>query len=424
MKKEKNQNKKQEFIISISILFVLVLLIGVSYAWFSLTLEGTKINVLKAGTLSLVLNDENTLGINETEAVPMLDEIGEQTDPYHFTLENEGDLPSDYTIYLDDVELEESETRISDTFVKYQLVKDGTKKTALLSTTGTHPNRVLDQGTIDGNTTITYDLRLWIDENATNEIMGTVLKAKIRVVATQTIEKTGPNSNILNVYQYDGTNCLTGEEATCVELTERPETYAVGTIIKYKVNNTLEKYFYVIRDNGDSLTLQQRENTINSVAWYDLGDNAANNANGPLTVLAALENATSDWTNVKDQTYTLGTTSFQTNAFTGCTQTECTMNRYTLEERTSKARMISVQEANSLGCGEATQTCPVWMNNYLENSTSYGGTIDGTDKGYWTLSADSESETLARNISHNGSILGNGTPNTTIGARAIIEINK
>ena len=50
MKKEKNQNKKQEFIISISILFVLVLLIGVSYAWFSLTLEGTKINVLKAGT--------------------------------------------------------------------------------------------------------------------------------------------------------------------------------------------------------------------------------------------------------------------------------------------------------------------------------------------------------------------------------------
>ncbi len=147
-------------------------MIGGTYAWFTLQLNGTKINVLKAGTLSLILNDENSVGINSEKAVPMLDEVGETLDPYHFTLENQGDQASDYTIYFDDVDLEENEARMSDFLVKYQLTKDGTKKTEKRNTIGMHPNRILDTGTIDRNTTITYDLRLWIDKDTGNDAMG------------------------------------------------------------------------------------------------------------------------------------------------------------------------------------------------------------------------------------------------------------
>ncbi len=423
------EKKKKLFMIGMSVLLILILVIGGTYAWFTLQLNGTKVNVLKAGTLSLILNDENSVGINSDKEVPMLDEVGETKDPYHFTLENNGELPSDYTIYLDDVELEESETRMNDSFVKYQLTKDGTKTTALLNTTGIHPNRILDTGTIDGNTKITYDLRLWIDENTGNEVMGTILKTKLRVVATQMETSEPRNENIVSIYRYNATSCLTGEESTCKEMVQAPKTYTAGTIIKYQVNDTETKYFHVIRDNGDTLTLQQRENTITATKWYDGG---SDNSKGPLTVLPALESATANWTNVNDQKYTMGTTPFlKDNAFSGCTFQNpeediiCTVNTYTLPERTAKARMITAQEAGSLGCGYGTeQTCPAWMNNYLANAIGYGGTETGRDYGYWTISATSSVTDHAVNIYYDGRVRNNLVTNTFNGARAVVEINK
>jgi len=392
--------------IGMSMLLILVLVIGGTYAWFTLQLNGTKVNVLKAGTLSLILNDENSVGINSEKAVPMLDEVGETLVPYHFTLENHSDMPSDYTIYLDDLDLEENETRMNDSFVKYQLIKDGTKTTALLNTTGIHPNRVLDSGTISGNTTITYDLRLWIDENTGNEVMGTTLRTKIRVVATQSQQVVTPNENILNVYRYseeDATKCIYGTETTCVELTERPNTYEAGTIVKYKVNDQEEKYFHVISDNGTTLTMQQQEYIASEVAWYSTENN---NTYGPVTALERLEQETINWTNVKDQTYTSGVTTFKTNAFTGCSYDEngivsCTANTYTLPQRTAKARMITVQEATELGCKVGVSgSCPRWMYQTLDDLVW----CPSCRANYWMMSAASSDNTKAFVLWHNGSL--------------------
>ncbi len=427
---EQERDKKRVFMIGMSILLVLILVIGGTYAWFTLQLNGTKVNVLKAGTLSLILNDENSMGISQEKAVPMLDEVGETLDPYHFTLENHSDIASEYTIYLDDIDLEADETRMNDSFVKYQLTKDGTKTTALLNTIGVHPNRILDSGTISGNTTITYDLRLWIDSNTGNEAMGQVVRTKIRVVATQSeqLATSEPrNENILNIYRYDATSCLTGEEETCVEIKQAPAVYESGTIVKYKVNDTEEKYFHVISDNEDgTLTMQQRENTIYNTAWYET---SADNSKGPLTVLPALESATARWTNVNDQTYTMGDTPFQGISFTGCRYTECTTNTYTLASRTGKARMITVQEAGGLGCEYMTsRSCPAWMINYLHESTSFGGTVNvtgeyGSNLGYWTMSAYSSNKSEAMYVRYSG-VYEDVVLYTTYGARAVVVIDK
>ena len=186
MKKEK---KKVLYRFGLPIILGTILLLGVSYAWLSLTLTGTKTNVLKAGTLSLVLDDTTGEGINITGAVPMLDEVGESQSPYTFTLTNNGTVESEYTIYLDDVALESNETRLSDSVIKYNLVKDGSSSTALLSTLGSNPNRVLDSGVIGPEESHSYELRLWLDENMTNTDMGKVFRGKIRVVAEQVIEE-------------------------------------------------------------------------------------------------------------------------------------------------------------------------------------------------------------------------------------------
>ncbi len=244
------------------------------------------------------------------------------------------------------------------------------------------------------------------------------------------------NKNISNIWKYDSTKisstyCITGEEATCQEI-ETPETYESGTILKYRVNNTLELYFHVMFDNKDTLTLQQRENTIYSISWYET---ANSNSKGPLTVLPAIENVAKDWTNVLNQTYTLGSTVFKDNAYTGCNRNTsytmlCSAKTYTLGKRTAKARLISVQEANALGCYLNTSgQCPAWMINYLYDSIKYGGTENrtggeyGMNYGYWTMNAYSGRTTDSCYVS-SSMISMDSSNNIHYGARAVVVIRK
>jgi surface protein len=175
-----------------AIVIVLILLLGLSFAWLTLTLNGTKNVVVKSGTLSVVLDDSTSTGISLTNAYSISDEDGLATDPYTFTITNNGTLNSNYTIYLDDNTLETGETRIDDSAIKYNL-KEGnaTINTALLSTTGTNPNRVLKTGYIKPGITKTYTLRVWIADSADNTAMNKVFRGKLRVEATVGVQDGG-----------------------------------------------------------------------------------------------------------------------------------------------------------------------------------------------------------------------------------------
>lgn len=154
-----------------------------------------------------------------------------------------------------------------------------------------------------------------------------------------------------------------------------------------------------------------------------------NNKTGPLAILPVLEEATSTWTNVLNQTYELGTTVFKDNAYTRCDYDDtnknfsCTMNKYTLSERTAKTRMMTVQEAHALGCTTDEQSCPLWMYNYLYESIKNGGTVNGLDHGYWS-SSTTLTNTSVWYVKFNGHIGYYNTSTTDMGARAVIVISK
>lgn len=183
-KKKKMKNKK----LMIIMLMASILLIGTTYAWLTLTLNGTKTSIIKAGTLSLVLDEENSIGINLEDLVPVRDSVGLGYEAYTFKLKNDGTLPSNYTIYLDDVKLETGEKRMLDKYVKYSLTKDGVATTQLLTKIGENPNRILDSGVIEKDTTHTYTLRLWIDQDADNGVMGTTFRGNLRIESSQKME--------------------------------------------------------------------------------------------------------------------------------------------------------------------------------------------------------------------------------------------
>lgn len=240
------------------------------------------------------------------------------------------------------------------------------------------------------------------------------------------------NTNIVAAYSYDqvnsATKCITGEESTCKETNcinySNRDSCDSGTIIKYKVNSSTTKYFYVLHDDGKELTMQHRENTIKSVSWYS----SKTTSNGPQEALQKLESATSSWTNVNNQEYTLGTTSFgNLGYYTGCPATiSCQTNTYTLGNRTARARLITVQEAVSVGCRAAFQSCPIWMYNYLHYSTRYGGTINdqqgGSNTGYWTM--NTLNTTNALRVSYDGAFSSGEANINWHTARAVVVVNK
>ena len=181
---ETNNKKKQVITIVISIVIILVLALAISYAYFSTQLSGTD-QIVKVGELELVL-DETSEGISLDNVIGISDSKGMSSTPSTFELRNNGSKAVDYTIYLDDNTISDTDTRIDDKYLKYNLNKNGIDSGAtLLTKTGTNPNRVLDSGTIEGGRTNTYSLNLWITSDVDGNYSGQVFSGKLRVEVSQ-----------------------------------------------------------------------------------------------------------------------------------------------------------------------------------------------------------------------------------------------
>lgn len=179
------KQKRKVFKIVLLLLIGIVLLVGISYAWFTLTLNGTKSNSLRSGKLSLILGETGNSILLEN-AYPISTAEGLKQTGYEFQVKNNGNIPSQYTIYLDDDTLASGEVRIDPKYIRYSLEKDNavvtTGGSALLSTL---ENKFLINGKIGANATHNYTLKLWVDSEADNGAMDKAFRGKLRIVAEQ-----------------------------------------------------------------------------------------------------------------------------------------------------------------------------------------------------------------------------------------------
>ncbi len=395
------KRKRIGLILLIGIIVSGIILMYSSYALFSINQISKSAITIKVGTMNVTLKIDGTTTNKLT-----LDKGKKQT--FVVTLENlnaiEGKfLPCYIGTIPDGVTFGYIEATGVDIPIETNLSKNGKKTYSIY---------------LENNSSSSVTINLGVQGGLVNQPLS--LPTNSHMIP----QAVGKNKNIANVWKYDQTSgsntfCVTGEESTCIEL-DAPSTYTPGTIVKYKVNDTKELYFYVVSDNGDTLTLQQRENTVNATAWREGGNSTKE---GPITLLPSLENATKGWSNVLDQTYILGTTVFKDNPYTECTTyNTCTTNAYTMEKRTAKARLITLQEAVSLGCTTVNKSCPVWMYNYLKGSITNGGTNDGTDYTYWTSTAIKSD--YAWRIYYYARVGKDGTSDILGGARAVVVIEK
>ena len=157
-----------------AIVVLIIVIVGVSYAWLTMTVQGNEKQVLRVGGLRIILNETNSLTISD--ARPISDSEGMAQDGFIFSVENQGALAADYNVYLDDDTIETNKTRLDDQYVKYSLDVNDTTGTAK-----TLSNRLIYSGHIERNTTDNFVLRVWLNDEIDGYITNQVFKVKLRV---------------------------------------------------------------------------------------------------------------------------------------------------------------------------------------------------------------------------------------------------
>ena len=183
--------KKESIILSIILLCLILIAVGMSYAFLKTSFFGTKTSVLKVGSLSLVLDETSGNAITVEDGTPMYDSEGVKQDNYFtFALKNNGVIDSAYTIYLEDQPLDNGDIRVGQSYVHYNLEKDS----SVLPAKALEGDQAIDKGIIKKKQTINYKMRLWFANDIPQSEENKVFKAKLNIVGSQNTRMMATNN--------------------------------------------------------------------------------------------------------------------------------------------------------------------------------------------------------------------------------------
>ncbi|MBR1417212.1 MAG: InlB B-repeat-containing protein, partial [Bacilli bacterium] len=181
------KNNKNFKLILIVIAIALLLVVGTSYALWILTFKQNGDNVLTTDCFRISFSEVSGTDINLTNTYPMTDEEGSQTSPYQFTIKNVCSYIADYDITLEAI----NTSTLSADYLRSKL-NDNNPIT--LGSIANNENLVLQNasysktlgsGSLLENEEVSYDLRLWVDNDSTKEQSANKeFKGKVVVVAS------------------------------------------------------------------------------------------------------------------------------------------------------------------------------------------------------------------------------------------------
>lgn len=164
MSEETYQKKKKMLILSIVCTIGIMLIVGVSYAFWQKTKTQEDQNVIATKCFDISLSGRNAIDLPET--YPLSDEEGMQTLPFTFEIENVCDYKTSYTVNLESL----AASTLSNSSIKVAL-EDKYKLYSEYTATDKHfpdskDSRILTSGVLAKGESKTYNLRIWIDKDA------------------------------------------------------------------------------------------------------------------------------------------------------------------------------------------------------------------------------------------------------------------
>ena len=187
--------KKRIVILVVSLIAITGIIVGVSYAFFSIGGSQEQANNFTSGCLNISLTS-NSASINLTNTYPITDIEGLETTSYDFTITNTCSSETNYRINLES--LNKQINSLGADYIKVALSSDTvdnviSKLSCNTSVTpeidGAYESYNLYTGTLKGEESKTYHLKLWIDYDATKEeAANKTYQSKINVIASSTID--------------------------------------------------------------------------------------------------------------------------------------------------------------------------------------------------------------------------------------------
>ena len=187
--------KKRIVILVVSLIAITGIIVGVSYAFFSIGGSQEQANNFTSGCLNISLTS-NSASINLTNTYPITDIEGLETTSYDFTITNTCSSETNYRINLES--LNKQINSLGADYIKVALSSDTvdnviSKLSSNTSVTpeidGAYESYNLYTGTLKGEESKTYHLKLWIDYDATKEeAANKTYQSKINVIASSTID--------------------------------------------------------------------------------------------------------------------------------------------------------------------------------------------------------------------------------------------
>ena len=270
----------------------LCLMIYQSYALWVVTLSGQE-NIVEVGCFNIEFI-ENTSSIALSNSYPVSDEKGMSGEAYSFTITNKCTVDSAYQVTLNTL----NANTMGDDKVKYVIYKDGESKPSTgqlvnsapinadkgnITVTDLKESYIIASGELKGATeengtgeSHTYNVYLWIDESAGNEVENTRFEASINIVnaSTRILEgyekcvqdygEDNPQCQIMaNVdttgscptVNDDGTVNVTSAESSASLICTAPDDYGTSYYFRGAVENNYVYfagyYWRILRVNGD-----------------------------------------------------------------------------------------------------------------------------------------------------------------------------
>ena len=432
-----------------SIFAVTITMISSAYAIFSSVQKSENYNTITVGTLKIDFNDtEDGLGniIKLNGAYPESDNDGQKEEPYTFKITNSGNISANYKIkILDDTDMIESDN-CQDNLLDKTKIK--------LSINGGEPITLSDKeansyeianGILTPNNSRTYKIRIWITDQAGNEVLGKHYHGKIVVEgentkgtvmckrATVLHKEICTNTDATGYCQADGYSLNSEIEYGSLGT---KGTLSSGDAFDCDVNGDgtydpdTERFYYVsdltngiTTDNNTAVLIYYNNVSagIPSNSTNYAYDSTNENWHGPVTAIKQLP-TTSQWkttlTNAKRQIITeTGTTS----TTGGTLPTAFSYEGYA-------ARLLTAQEVN-VGCGftvgswntgELSTKC-----KYLIENTKYSNASNKT-YGEWLESPRAAYSNFAWIVNSSHRIAGSNDTSSVggYGVRPAIEVQK
>ena len=230
-------------LVTIGILIIVSLFLVQSYALWLTTYEGND-NILSIGCFDVSLEElSKPISLNNT--YPMSDQKGLTQTPYQFTIKNTCNTSADYVITLNTLKtatMDKSKIKFAfttGTNVPTSGVNLGTYASissnintdlAYLQTANVlgdtlNESIILQKGTLE-NDTVTFNLYLWVDQTAGNEVQGQKFLASVNVLANATTVEPKATETITTLVS--GANASSTDVYTVPNKTSDSCTYTLA----------------------------------------------------------------------------------------------------------------------------------------------------------------------------------------------------